>query len=141
MRKSFSLVATAGAALLAGNLVMMPVAAAADSLPGSKKACKALKDADAATKGWCTMMIRKKGNCLACHDVVTKRWPAGLPAAGNIGPPLVSMKSRFPDKAKLRAQIWDATEANPTSSMIPFGRHKAISEKDIDNIVTFLYTI
>ncbi len=140
MRKSFSLVATAGAALLAGNLAMMPVATAGESLPDSK-ACKKLKDADAATKGWCTMVNRKKGNCLACHDVVTKKWPASLPASGNIGPPLVSMKSRFPDKAKLRAQIWDSTAANPTSSMIPFGRHKVISESDIDNIVTFLYTI
>jgi sulfur-oxidizing protein SoxX len=69
------------------------------------------------------------------------KWPAGLPASGNIGPPLVSMKARFPDKAKLRAQIWDATVANPNSSMIPFGRYKALSESDIDNIVTFLYTI
>jgi len=25
--------------------------------------------------------------------------------------------------------------------MLPFGRHKVISESDIDNIVTFLYTI
>ncbi len=140
MRKSFSIVATAGAVLLAGNLAIMPIATAGESLP-TDKACKKLKDADAATKGWCTMINRKKGNCLACHDVVTKKWPAGLPAAGNIGPPLVSMKSRFPDKAKLRAQIWDATVANPNSSMIPFGRHKVISESDIDNIVTFLYTI
>jgi len=140
MRKSFSLVTTAGAALLACNLAMMPVATAGESLP-TDKGCKKLKDADAATKGWCTMVNRKKGNCLACHDVVTKKWPAGLPASGNIGPPLVSMKSRFPDKAKLRAQIWDATAVNPKSSMIPFGRHKVISESDIDNIVTFLYTI
>jgi len=140
MRKSFSLVATAGAALLAGNLAMMPIATAGESLPTPKE-CKKVKPVDAAMKGWCTMIIRNKGNCLACHDVVTKRWPAGLPASGNIGPPLVSMKARFPDKAKLRAQIWDATAVNPNSSMIPFGRHKVISEGDIDNIVTFLYTI
>ena len=140
MRKTFSLVATAGAALLAGNLVMMPVATAGDSLPTDKE-CKGLKSADAATKGWCTLINRKKGNCLACHDVVTKKWPDGLPASGNIGPPLVSMKTRFPDKAKLRAQIWDPTVINPNSSMLPFGRHKVLSESEIDNIVTFLYTI
>ena len=140
MRKTFSLVATAGAALLAGNLAMMPVAAAGGALPDGK-GCKKLEKPDAAMKGWCLMVNRKKGNCLACHDVVTTKWPASLPAAGNIGPPLVSMKTRFPDKAKLRAQIWDATVMNPNSSMIPFGRHKALSEGDIDNIVTFLYTI
>ncbi len=140
MRKSFSLIATAGAAILAGNLAMMSVATAGESLPTPKE-CKKAKPADAATKGWCAMIIRKKGNCLACHDVVTKKWPAGLPEAGNAGPPLVSMKARFPDKAKLRAQIWDATATNPNSFMVPFGRHKVISESDIDNIVTFLYTI
>jgi len=141
MRKTFSLVATAGAVLLAGNLAMMPVAAAAgDSLP-TEKGCKKAKPTDAVTKGWCALITRKKGNCLACHDVVTKRWPADLPASGNVGPPLVSMKARFPDKAKLRAQIWDATVANPNTSMVPFGRHKVLSESEIDNIVTFLYTI
>jgi sulfur-oxidizing protein SoxX len=140
MRKSLSLVTAAGAALLAGSLALMPAAVAADALPTDKE-CGKLEKPDAATKGWCVMINRKKGNCLACHDVVTKKWPAGLPAAGNIGPPLVSMKARFPDKAKLRAQIWDPTTINPNSSMLPFGRHKVLTEGQIDDIVTFLYTI
>ena len=140
MRKSLSLVTAVGAALLVGNLAMMPAASAGDALPTDKQCSKA-KPEDAATKGWCAMINRKKGNCLACHDVVTKRFPEGFPPSGNIAPPLVSMKARFPDKAKLRAQIWDATVLNPNSSMIPFGRHKVISEKEIDNIVEFLYTI
>ena len=72
MRKTFSIVTTAGAALLAGNLAMMPVAVAGDSLPTDKE-CGKLEKADAATKGWCTMINRKKGNCLACHDVVTMK--------------------------------------------------------------------
>lgn len=42
---------------------------------------------------------RKKGNCLACHQI------DGGNLAGNVGPPLVAMKSRFPDKAKLHMQI------------------------------------
>ena len=33
----------------------------------------------------------KKGNCLACHQI------EGGTLAGNIGPPLVAMKARFPD--------------------------------------------
>ncbi len=42
---------------------------------------------------------RKAGNCLACHMI-----PGGnLP--GNIGPPLLAMKARFPNKADLRAQF------------------------------------
>jgi sulfur-oxidizing protein SoxX len=140
MRKSLSLVAAAGAALLAGNLALMPAASAEAPLPTDKQ-CSKNKPTDNVTKGWCVMINRKKGNCLACHDVITKRFPPDFPAAGNIGPPLVSMKARFPDAAKLRAQIWDPTDINPNSSMLPFGRHKVISEQDIDNIVEFLYTI
>ena len=140
MRKSLSLVAAAGAALLAGNLALMPAASAEAPLPTDNQ-CSKNKPTDNVTKGWCVMINRKKGNCLACHDVITKRFPPDFPAAGNIGPPLVSMKARFPDAAKLRAQIWDPTEINPNSSMLPFGRHKVISEQDIDNIVEFLYTI
>ena len=65
----------------------------------------------------------------------------GCDLAGNIGPPLVAMKARFPDKAKLRAQIWDSTKSNQNSIMPPFGRHKILSEKEIDQIVEFIYTL
>ncbi|QKT05060.1 sulfur oxidation c-type cytochrome SoxX [Ectothiorhodospiraceae bacterium 2226] len=78
---------------------------------------------------------RRKGNCLACHMV-----PGGE-SPGNIAPPLVAMKDRFPDKAKLRAQVWDATQFNPLSMMPPFGRHEILTEQEIDKIVEFLYTI
>ena len=78
---------------------------------------------------------RKKGNCLACHAMDDGTLP------GNIGPPLIAMKARFPDKAKLRAQIWDATVANPNSIMIPFGRVKALSEEEIDMVVEYIYTL
>lgn len=78
----------------------------------------------------------KKGNCLACHAM------PGLPAAvapGNIGPPLVAMKARFPDRAKLRAQIWDATATNPRSSMPPFGKHKILTEQEVDKVTDFIH--
>jgi len=78
---------------------------------------------------------RKKGNCLACHAI------AGGSLPGNIGPPLFAMKSRYPDKAKLRAQIWDSTANNPNSIMPPFGRHDMLSEKDIDKITDFIHSL
>ena len=80
---------------------------------------------------------RKKGNCLACHMIFDNE----AISPGNIGPPLVNIKSRFPDKAKLRAQIWDATVANPETSMPPFGRHKIVSEKELDLIVNYIYSL
>ncbi|MEO1766236.1 sulfur oxidation c-type cytochrome SoxX [Thiobacter aerophilum] len=78
----------------------------------------------------------RKGNCLACHSI------PGDPKAvtiANIGPPLIAMKARFPDKSKLRAQIWDATAANPYTSMPPFGKHKILSEQEIDKVVDYVY--
>jgi sulfur-oxidizing protein SoxX len=86
-------------------------------------------------KGKAVAYNRKKGNCLACHMMDDGTLP------GNIGPPLVAMKARFPEKAKLRAQIWDATVANPNSIMIPFGRNRALSEEEIDQIVEYVYTL
>lgn len=78
---------------------------------------------------------RRKGNCLACHIMGDGALP------GNIGPPLVAMKARFPDKEKLRAQIWDATKKNPNSMMPPFGRHDILTEEEIDKVVEYVYTL
>lgn len=78
---------------------------------------------------------RKLGNCLACHRI------EGGDLPGNIGPPLVAMKARFPDKAKLRSQIWDSTRNNPNSMMPPFGRHEILTEAEIDKVVEFIYSL
>lgn len=78
---------------------------------------------------------RKKGNCLACHAIEDGSLP------GNIGPALVAMKIRFPDKAQLRAQIWDATVKNPNTMMPPFGRHEIMSEGEIDKVVEYIHSL
>lgn len=88
-----------------------------------------------ADKGKAVATDRKKGNCLACHMMGDGTLP------GNIGPPLIAIKARFPEKAKLREQIWDATVANPNSIMIPFGRNRVLSEEEIDQIVEYIYTL
>ena len=75
------------------------------------------------------------GNCLSCHLI------EGGEAPGNLGPPLIAMKARFPDRQKLRDMIWDITASRPEAVMPPFGRHKIISEQDIDNIVEYMYTL
>lgn len=90
---------------------------------------------DLVAEGKAIATDRKKGNCMSCHMM----GDATLP--GNIGPPLVAMKARFPDKAKLREQVWDATKANPHSLMPPFGKHRILSEGDIDKIVEYILTL
>ena len=79
---------------------------------------------------------RSKGNCLACHGMPTV---PDAESTGLYGPPLIAMSARYPDKAKLRAQIWDATAANPSSSMIPFGKHGVLTEQEIDKVTDFVY--
>jgi len=78
---------------------------------------------------------RKKGNCLACHHI------SGGDMAGNIGPMLIAMQARYPDRAKLRAQIWDSTHANANSMMPPFGRHEILTESEIDSVVEFVHSL
>jgi sulfur-oxidizing protein SoxX len=92
-------------------------------------------DATAIEKGKALSVDRKLGNCLACHAMDDGTLP------GNIGPPLIAMKARYPDKAKLRTQIWDATVANPNTIMPPFGRHQMLSEEQIDQITEYIYTL
>jgi L-cysteine S-thiosulfotransferase len=77
---------------------------------------------------------RSKGNCLTCHDI------KGGDAAGNIGPPLADMKTRFPDRNELIAIISDETKRNPLTVMPPFGRNLILTQQEIDSVADFLYT-
>ena len=77
-----------------------------------------------------------KGNCLACHQIPND--PSAVSSA-NIGPPLVAVRQRFPDRALLRNQIWDPTLRNPKTVMPPFGKHGILTEQEIDLVVAYLY--
>jgi sulfur-oxidizing protein SoxX len=80
-------------------------------------------------------MERSKGNCLACHMIDDGELP------GNLGPPLLAMKVRFPSREALRDQICDATARNPDSRMPPFCRHGILTEDEVEIIVDYLYTL
>jgi sulfur-oxidizing protein SoxX len=79
---------------------------------------------------------RSMGNCLACHAMPTQA-DAELP--GTIGPPLIAMAARYPDKAKLRAQIWNSMDTNANTVMPPFGKNKILTEAEIDKVTDFVY--
>ena len=78
----------------------------------------------------------RKGNCLACHMI-----PDGGEQPGNIGPPLIVMKARFPDKAVLRAQIADARIKNPNSIMPPFGTHGILNDDELDKVTEYIHSL
>lgn len=79
-----------------------------------------------------------KGNCLACHAAPSD---AQAITKTNIGPPLIAMRERFPDRSALRSQIWDAGKRNPNTIMPPFGRHLILSNDEIELIIDYLYTL
>lgn len=123
MRKTAKFAATAASLVaLFASASMMPQMASAAS-------------AESIAEGKKVAYNRKLGNCLACHMMGDGVSP------GNIGPPLIAMKARFPERAALRAQVWDATAKNAATQMPPFGKHGALSEKQIDAIVDYLYTL
>jgi sulfur-oxidizing protein SoxX len=123
MRKPAKMIATASAvAVLLGTMSFIPTQSA-------------LAADDQVTMGKKIAENRKKGNCFTCHAYEGAEMP------GNIGPPLVAMKARFPDKAKLRTQIADPTKANPNSIMPPFGKHEVLSDKEIDAVTEWVYTL
>ncbi len=122
MRITAHITTTASIVTLIGCLGFMPGVASAD-------------EGASVAKGKELTFNRKKGNCLACHQI------EGGVLAGNIGPPLIAMKARFPDYDKLRAQISDARINNPNTIMIPFGPHAVMSGKEIDLVTKFIYTL
>ena len=114
-----ALVSLTAVSAVMGSLALAPIAQASEMVE----------------KGKAVATDRKKGNCMSCHLM----GDAALP--GNIGPPLIAMKARFPDRDALRLQIWDATIKNPQTMMPPFGKHKVLSDAEIDAIVDYLYTL
>lgn len=139
MRKSAkTIIGVSASVLLLGALVATPTLAqkhTAGALPDAK-VCKDKENPpkDAVTQGACVILERTKGNCMACHAI------AGT-THGNIAPPLVAMKQRFPDKAKLRAQIDNARSVNPKSIMPPYGPHEILTKDEIDKVVEFVLTL
>lgn len=115
-----------GAALI-GSSVLFSYSANANSLGGAEDTIL--------ETGQKLAFDRKKGNCLACHTV------GGGISPGNIAPALVAMSARYTDKATLKAQIFDATAANPESAMPPFGKHGVISDKELNAIVEYIWSL
>ena len=115
MRKSFRIMSSAVSVMAFAGVIGFSATTSADE----KKKMSPLE------QGKALAFNKKKGNCLACHII------AGGDQPGNIAPPLVAMKARFPDRTILRDRIWDATAINPDTRMPPFGRNRILSEDEI----------
>jgi len=124
MRRPARLITAASAvATVLGALAFAPQAVAQQKTPSAVEQGKQIA------------FNRKLGNCLACHKI------AGGQLPGNIGPPLVNMKSRFASKAALRAQIWNPSKNNPNTIMPLFGKYHILTKDQINKVVDFVWTL
>ena len=89
----------------------------------------------AADEGRKLAFDRSKGNCLTCHVI------KGGDLPGSIGPELVDIKSKYPNRDDLVAILNDETLRNPLTVMPPFGRNRILNEKEISAVVDFLQTL
>ena len=83
----------------------------------------------------------RKGNCAACHKTPTDAARIG---ASNIGPPLEAIRQKYPtpaDRVRLRDSIRDQSAANASTIMPPYGKHRILTEAEIDDIVAYLETL
>jgi sulfur-oxidizing protein SoxX len=72
-------------------------------------------------------------HCQQCHQI------KGISDYGNVGPSLIGLKSRYPDRKDVVAIINDETKRNPQTVMPPFGRNLILTKQEIDTIVDYLY--
>ena len=76
-----------------------------------------IASADAIADGKKVAFDRKKGNCLACHQLPIP----GIEAYGTIGPPLAGIAARL-SVPQIRLRVVDTRNINPLSIMPGFYR-------------------
>ena len=125
MRKSaFKTITAISIASILTGLTMIPVSVVSAS------------EASVIAEGKKLAFSRSKGNCLACHAIKGGSMP------GNMGPALIAMKLRYPDKQKLVKKIWGVPEQTiPNSIMPPFGKHGILTDSEINTITDYIYTL
>jgi sulfur-oxidizing protein SoxX len=89
----------------------------------------------AAAEGQKLAFDRGKGNCLTCHVITGGDLP------GTIGPELIDLKKKYPNRDELVAIVSDETKRNPLTVMPPFGRNRILTEQEINAVVDFLQTL
>ncbi len=93
------------------------------------------EQADRVEKGRAIAWDRNAGNCLSCHMA------PGAELPGNVAPPLMQMKLRYPDRDVLVAQIYDARDRNPQTVMPPYGAHGILSAEELELVVDYVYSL
>ena len=108
----------------------------------STLACISYAAAQSPTVDGRTIFIdERKGNCSACHRTPTD---AALKSVSTIGPSLEAIKQKYPlaaDRLRLRNAIWDLSKTAPNTIMPPYGKHRILTDPEIDALITYLETL
>lgn len=137
MHRSALPMSRVGLAALALSALSYAIPAGAVGEMPDKQTCQTAKNP--IIVGGCLATDKEKGNCMACHQFNGLR-SANL-EGGDVGPPLVAIKERYPDKKRLHAEIFDASRLNPDTVMPPYGKHRILTEKEIELVVEWLYSL
>lgn len=120
------LAASVSAAALMGALAVATPAMAQENGKAAKKEMSGKEIA----------FDRGLGNCLACHMIMGGDQP------GTIGPPLIAMKQRYPDRKALYDVIYDPrTKFGPQTIMPPIGAHGILSKDELEKVVDFIHSL
>jgi L-cysteine S-thiosulfotransferase len=79
-----------------------------------------------------------KGNCIACHQLPEG---AGRAGGGDVGPALTGSRMRELGAARLRTLLEDPMQANPDTTMPPYGRHRILESAEIAGVVQYLQAL
>ncbi|MYB34460.1 MAG: sulfur oxidation c-type cytochrome SoxX [Gammaproteobacteria bacterium] len=93
---------------------------------------------DRAIEGWCLVIDPGKGNCLACHYLSIAGQPEVLAPSGNIGPILENISEKYPDQVELIELLNDPVTMFPHTIKPPYGKHRILTEREIEAVVVFL---
>ena len=80
---------------------------------------------------------KNRGNCADCHQFPND---PGVETHATVGPPISGIKARFTSRIALTNLVKDPMAVNPDTIMPPYGRHRILTEREIDAIVDYLYT-
>jgi len=86
-------------------------------------------------KGKAIAEERNAGNCYSCHNI------KGAELPGNYGPPLFDMKNRYPNRADLKAQIFDARVRHANTPMPPYGAHLILTDSELEAVVDYIHSL
>ena len=80
---------------------------------------------------------KNRGNCADCHQFPND---SRVETRATVGPPLAGIRARFTSRIALTNLVKDPMALNPATVMPPYGRHRILTEGEIDAIIDYLYT-